>query len=428
MTTNIQLLRSSVAQKRPSPASLLEGQPAVNINVAEPGLFFKGSDGTLFKVGPVAITSTGSAPNSAASGPSGNLPGETWLDGRNTFSNPILKVYDGTGWRAANGFSVNDSTGNFSLAKTLTISTLIANGTGANSFVRLPNGPSGDEGLIPAAAGMVRFDTTLNQFRGYNGTQWTDLSSGTLTDLIVSGNAFVGGTLTVNGNVTLGNDCTIDTVTINAATNIACNATVGVNATNVLTVSASTTFASPTRHVNQQPIRFFSGTVAGSNYVALRAPSNIPANLTWTLPAVDGSSGQILTTNGAGQLNWVSTPPISAAGSDTQVQFNSGGQLAGSLNMTFDGTTLTVKGLTVGATTSDLVVFNARVNSNLLPSTDNARDLGSPANRWANIYTGDLHLANERGDWTVIEESDYLSLRNNKNGKVFRLLMKEVES
>jgi hypothetical protein len=63
----------------------------------------------------------------------------------------------------------------------------------------------------------------------------------------------------------------------------------------------------------------------------------------------------------------------------------------------------------------------------LLPDADNTRDLGSPSVRWANIYTGDLHLANDRGDWTVIEESDYLSLRNNKTGKTFRLVMEEVE-
>jgi hypothetical protein len=64
----------------------------------------------------------------------------------------------------------------------------------------------------------------------------------------------------------------------------------------------------------------------------------------------------------------------------------------------------------------------------LLPDADNTRDLGSPSVRWANIYTGDLHLANDRGDWTVIEESDYLSLRNNKTGKTFRLVMEEVDS
>jgi hypothetical protein len=258
----------------------------------------------LLKVGPVAITNSGQAPNAAAAGPSGNAAGETWLDGRTSYTRPILKVFDGNQWRVASGFAVDDSTGDFSLAKTLTVSTLIANGTGANSFIRLPNGPSGDESTIPAAAGMVRFDTTLNHFRGYNGTQWTDLSSGVLTSLNVSGNAAIGGTLGVNGNVTLGNDNTIDTLTVNATTNLAGNATVGINSTNVLTVNASTTFSSPTRHVNQQPVRFHAGTVAGSNYVALRAPSSIAANITWTLPNADGNPGQFLRTNGGGSLSW----------------------------------------------------------------------------------------------------------------------------
>lgn len=63
----------------------------------------------------------------------------------------------------------------------------------------------------------------------------------------------------------------------------------------------------------------------------------------------------------------------------------------------------------------------------LLPDADNTRDLGSTSLRWANVYTGDLHLANDRGDWTVIEEETYLSLRNNKTGKVFKLVMEEVQ-
>ena len=52
----------------------------------------------------------------------------------------------------------------------------------------------------------------------------------------------------------------------------------------------------------------------------------------------------------------------SAGGSDTQVQYNSGGNLAGSANMTFNGTTLTAAGFsgplngTVGATTPTTVV------------------------------------------------------------------------
>jgi len=36
-------------------------------------------------------------------------------------------------------------------------------------------------------------------------------------------------------------------------------------------------------------------------------------------------------------------------------------------------------------------------------------------------------LANERGDWTVVEEEDYLTIKNNKTGKRFKLLMEEIE-
>jgi hypothetical protein len=43
------------------------------------------------------------------------------------------------------------------------------------------------------------------------------------------------------------------------------------------------------------------------------------------------------------------------------------------------------------------------------------------------LYTSDLHLANERGDWTVIEEENYLTLRNNKTDKVYKLVMEEIE-
>jgi len=310
MTTNIQLLRSSVSQKRPQPSSLLEGQPAVNINVSEPGLFFKATDGSLVKIGPVAITSNGNAPNSAAAGPSGNVAGESWLDGRSAFSNAVLKVYNGTQFVPANGFQVDNATGNFQLSKTLTISSLIVNGTGSSAFIRLPNAPSATEPTLPTAAGSIYFNTTLNQFRGYDGTVWTDLSSGNLTNLNVTGNAQINGTLTVDGNVILGNDNTIDTLTINASTSIPGNASIGTSSSNTLTLSASTTFASPTRHINQTPARFYAGTVAGSNFVALRAPSSIAANVTWTLPNADGTAGSFLQTNGSGSLTWATSQGV----------------------------------------------------------------------------------------------------------------------
>ena len=48
----------------------------------------------------------------------------------------------------------------------------------------------------------------------------------------------------------------------------------------------------------------FVATGGGSNYAAFQAPSTIAASLTWTLPGADGSSGQVLSTNGSGTLAW----------------------------------------------------------------------------------------------------------------------------
>lgn len=52
----------------------------------------------------------------------------------------------------------------------------------------------------------------------------------------------------------------------------------------------------------QAPVRFMDAN--SSNWVALRAPATVSANVTWTLPNADGSSGTVLTTDGSGNLSW----------------------------------------------------------------------------------------------------------------------------
>jgi hypothetical protein len=64
---------------------------------------------------------------------------------------------------------------------------------------------------------------------------------------------------------------------------------------------------------------------------------------------------------------------------------------------------------------------------NVLPGVDNTLDLGTAALRWRNIYTGDLHLKNDRGDWSVVEEEEYLSVINNKTGKKYKFVLEEIE-
>jgi hypothetical protein len=59
-----------------------------------------------------------------------------------------------------------------------------------------------------------------------------------------------------------------------------------------------------------------------SNWVALQAPATVASNVTWTLPATDGTSNQALVTNGSGTLSWATAgggASISAGDSKVEV-------------------------------------------------------------------------------------------------------------
>jgi hypothetical protein len=55
---------------------------------------------------------------------------------------------------------------------------------------------------------------------------------------------------------------------------------------------------------NQKEVRFRETTGNGTNYIGLKAPASVSADLTFTLPATDGTAGQVLQTNGSGVLSF----------------------------------------------------------------------------------------------------------------------------
>lgn len=531
-------------------------------------MFFKLSDGNLTKIGPVAVSAAGTAPNSAPAGSAGNAVGEEWFDSRAALAAPVLKIYDGAQWLPSSGFTVDDASGDFSLTRELTVRSLVGNGTGEHSYIRLPEGPQSDEGLINAASGMMRFDTSENIFKGYDGTAWVAIGDNTGQDLTVQN-------LTVLGNTLLGNDCGTDILNVTAVTTFNCDTTIGANNTTSLTVGSASDFQSGASMTTQSDLRFHQGDLA-SNYVGFQAPPSIASSLTWTLPDADGAAGLALVTDGAGLLGWAEagggatvtvsdgapttdleqgdlwynsiagrlyvyydetafTPPIGTDKQWVDVSPVSAGVanivILDDLAPSFDGTTnafqmtfnggspavaanpqqllidlggvlqrpnidytivgaqitftsppqagLTFNGRQLGAAISiptggggsgpwgpnDLLNCATTTNNgkwcwlsdmtpssdgvysvgsasakplnvhsesftvyggDIMPATDNTANIGSPTQRFANIYTGDLHLANDRGDWTVIEEEEYLSLHNNKTGKTFKIVMEEV--
>ena len=63
---------------------------------------------------------------------------------------------------------------------------------------------------------------------------------------------------------------------------------------------------------NQKEIRFSETTANGVNYVGFKAPASLSADKIWILPSADGSAGQFLKTDGAGNLSFSSDLPTTS--------------------------------------------------------------------------------------------------------------------
>jgi hypothetical protein len=205
---------------------------------------------------------------------------------------------------------------------------------------------------------------------------------------------------------------------------------------------------------------FFNSTTAGSIFttgsLAIRggqsgidSPSDIGSNTFFyvsgsaglqSAPASQGVSvfgGDVVLSGGlyGGYNSFIGNTFLSAQASKIQIVGASTGDppaisatdtflfVSGAANISGAGAKKVVFG-------GDLVISGSTYiasGSSLFPATDLQSNLGSPTNRFGNIYTGDLHLRNARGDWTIVEEEDYLCVVNNKTGKKFKMALIPLE-
>jgi hypothetical protein len=120
---------------------------------------------------------------------------------------------------------------------------------------------------------------------------------------------------------------------------------------------------------NDKEIRFREATANGTNYIGLSAPSSVSADLTFTLPATDGTSGQALVTNGSGVLSF------SNVGGGTFTATASGAITQGDVvALQSDGTVFTPAGTDYASLTNQTTLqsFTGQTPTNLADDTNSS--------------------------------------------------------
>jgi hypothetical protein len=254
----LQHLRSSTADKRPAPASMSDGQLAINTNLASPGLFFKDSNGDLVKTGPVHVGTTAPNATPASGGTAGNSKGELWLD--TTSSDYTLKTWDGSAWR-----------------EIVVTSTMIKDGTIVNADINASAGIVDTKLATIATAGKVSNSATTATSANTNSTIVARDGSGNFSAGTITAN------LTGTASAIADNTVTSAKIVDGAIVNADINASAAIAGTKVAPDFGSQNVVT-------------TGTSTAASFIP--TGSSVPTNGVY-LPAANNVA---ISTNGTGRL------------------------------------------------------------------------------------------------------------------------------
>ena len=263
----------------------------------------------------------------------------------------------------------------------------LASGVGINGYY-----------YITATAGSTNLDGITDWEIGdwliFNGTVWQKIDQ---SNLVTSVNGQTGAVSLTTTNINEGTNLYYTDAraraAISAGTGISYDSATGVvtNASPDQTVSltASTGISTSGTYpnftiTNTAPDQTVSLTGAGTTSISGTYPN-------FTITSADSTVGTVTSVSGTGTVSGISlSGTVTSSGNLTlggTLNLSSPPTIGNTAPNTGRFTTLTVDdNTTLGTSNSDTVTFNARINSDFDPATDNAFDLGRVGHEWRNLY------------------------------------------
>jgi hypothetical protein len=263
---------------------------------------------------------------SGTSRPSGAVAGTIWLD-TTSATTPTLKYYDGADDISLATLDHSANTVNW-LDSTVSITGLSTTATGT-VLTLTDSDTSSSVNLILQNQKEIRFSETTANGTNYVGFKAPASLSADKIWILPSADGTAGQFLKTDGAGNL----SFDSLSFSTPLAVIGNATAG------------------------SEIRLPEDTDNGSNYVALKAPDTLASDLTLTLPSADGTSGQVLQTNGSGVLSFAS-----GGGGIVQTVFSQTSTRFSSTSDSYVATPLTITITPTSASNSIILFLRTLIN------------------------------------------------------------------
>ncbi len=193
------------------------------------------------------------------------------------------------------------------------------------SWSSIPDGNTLNEAYNQGGPGVGKYITVNNGTVGLYGS-----NSGTFTLELT--NTANGGVLRIDNSGT-GNSLIVNESSGSHPFVISSNGTVGIGTSSPNAMLEITPGGNDAIIINPNststPTNLKLLDAAGGEFVGFSAPNAVSSSIIWKLPSSDGSNGQVLTTDGSGNLSWTSVSGGTPAGNNGAVQYNNGGNFGG---------------------------------------------------------------------------------------------------